>query len=121
MKNTLTVECNSYLKEIKKELSCNHSTKTAFIRNIKENIHDYTLDNPTTTIEEIIDVFGNPKEIAKNFGNYYTDDLKIKASKIFRYRVICLSLSFLLVLSVIITIIILQTLGGDVVISDPYQ
>lgn len=120
MKNTLNVQFKNYFKEIKKELSCNHSTKTAFIINIKENIHDYILDNPNATIEEVTDVFGNPKEITKNFENYYTDDLKRKASKIFRYRIVCLSLSFLLAISIIITIVILQISGGDVVISNPY-
>lgn len=106
-----------YYTSIKKNLSCSFNMKSVFIKDLDDRVSDFLEDNPNATMENIIENFGTPEEIAKSFdkdNEYY----KRKA----RYRLLIeIALLVLLVVAITISSIvicnILNDLGGDITIT----
>ena len=102
-------DLKKYYTSIKKNLSCSFNMKSVFIKDLEEN--------PNSTIENIIENFGTPEEIAKSFdkdNEYY----KRKAKK---RLIVEIALLVLLVVAIIVSSIVIcnliQNLGGDIAVT----
>ncbi len=110
-------ELKKYYTSIKKNLSCSFNMKLVFIKELNDSVFDFLEENPNSTMENIIENFGTPEEIAKSFdkeNEYY----KRKS----RNRLIIeIGLLALLVIAIIISSCvicnILNDLGGDIVVT----
>lgn len=78
--SSLELQLNDYYKSIKKNMMCSNNVKKVFIKDFKNRVDEYVLDNPNTTIEDVVINFGSPKDIVKSFDND-VDYYKRKANK----------------------------------------
>lgn len=112
-------ELRTYLNEIKHCLTCPYSLKTAFIKDFSSRVNAYIEENDTETIDDIIDYFGTPGEIAENF--YSVNDIgKLKKkAKIYSLIIATLSvLSVLLVILVVYSVLFIFQNGGGIIINN---
>ena len=58
---------DGYLREIKSLMVCDDGTKKKFLKDLKRDVYDYTIEENADSIEMIIEHFGTPEEIAKSF------------------------------------------------------
>ncbi len=56
-----------YYTSIKKNLSCSFNMKSVFMKDFSDRVSDFLEEKPNSTIDNIIDNFGTPEEIAKSF------------------------------------------------------
>lgn len=117
MNKELTKEIKKYLKDIKKSLNCDFNTKKAFISILKNEISVYLLENQNANIENIINEFGSPEQFNYNLKNYDYNLLTKKAKSYLKLEVLFITLSFILLVILIITILFL---GGRTVITNPH-
>lgn len=110
-------DLKKYYTSIKKNLSCSFNMKSVFIKDLNDKVSDFLEENPNSTIENIIENFGTPEEIAKSFdkdNEYY----KRKAKK---RLIVEIALLVLLVVAIIVSSIVIcnliQNLGGDITVT----
>lgn len=119
-KNQINKDINKYLKRIKKELTCSSNLKYAFIHDYKEQINDYINENDNVIIGDIIDHFGNAKEIADSFKDINYDERLNKLAKKYMFiKIITIFLSVIIVIAIFI-IVSLFLLSGDTTIVRNY-
>jgi hypothetical protein len=105
-------ELKKYFRLIKKELNCSFYQKNIFINELKHNIYDYIDDNPDAELSDIIDNFGDSKEISKGFS--IMDNKKI----IWKARIqmgIIIILTIILIFVVCVAIEAIHSSGGLIV------
>lgn len=73
MNNSLNEKLNLYYKEISDCVLCSKKKKNTLLREIKNDVCEYTEQFPDAGIEEIISVFGTPEEIANGIGISYKE------------------------------------------------
>lgn len=113
----LEFELNDYLKDIKRNMICSNSIKKLFIKDFKNRIDEYLDENPNTSIDDIINNFGNPEDIVRSFN----DELEYYKNKS-RKRLI-----IVIVISVVSLVIIgllgvaiadmIKNYGGDITVT----
>lgn len=62
----LEQEINTYIREIKKGITCPRSRKKELIAEITESIHDFCSNEESVDIAKIKERFGTPEEIAES-------------------------------------------------------
>ncbi len=62
-------ELKTYYKNIKQGLPCGFFEKIVLVKELKNNIKDYLIDNPNANIDDIMSTFGSCKEIEKSYNN----------------------------------------------------
>ena len=113
----LEFELNDYLKDIKRNMICSNSIKKLFIKDFKNRIDEFIDENPNTSIDDIINNFGNPEDIVRSFN----DELEYYKNKS-RKRLI-----IVIVISVVSLVIIgllgvaiadmIKNYGGDITVT----
>jgi uncharacterized membrane protein len=108
-------DIRKYLKRIKDELTCSSNLKSAFTYEFKEQIKYFINDNADTTIDDIINNFGCPKEIANSFKSPDDFDRLNKLAKKYKYiKTLAVIASIVIIMSLIV-IIILLSLQNDII------
>ncbi|MGF6376974.1 putative membrane protein [Clostridiales Family XIII bacterium PM5-7] len=107
-----------YVKMVKQQIN-NLTSTDDFIEALYNDLSEYTENNPNCTLEEIIDTFGRPEDIAKDFLSEVEELNLRKIAKAKRRRgVIIAGLIVLLILGGIYLADILsqtQTMATDVI------
>ncbi len=108
-----------YIDKVKKELY-KLAPADAFLKELEDNLIDYSRDNPNCSMDDLIEQFGRPEELAKEFLENTVDySPKIIARKNKNKKVIIALLCIALVAVVAYCIIIsmqTQSKGSDVII-----
>ncbi len=108
-----------YIDKVKKELY-KLAPADAFLKELEDNLIDYSRDNPNCSMDDLIEQFGRPEELAKEFLENTVDySPKIIARKNKKKKVIIALLCIALVAVVAYCIIIsmqTQSKGSDVII-----
>lgn len=73
-------DLRKYYKEIRKELTCSFRVKCEFISELKCSVKEYIHSNLDVEINDIINHFGTPNEIASNFSDINIKKLMRKAN-----------------------------------------
>lgn len=89
-----------------KEQICNLTSMDDFIQSLYNDLFEYVENNPECTLEEIIDTFGNPEDIAREFLLEAEDFKPNRIAKVKKRRGI-----------IIAGLIILLVLGGIYIIK----
>ncbi len=119
MRNKAKNELKMYFNDIKKRLTCSYPLRIAFIRDFSSTVNMFIEENNTEAIEDIINHFGTPEEIAENF--YSVNDIS-KLKK--KAKIYSLVISALLVLSVLLVVFIVYAIififqnGGGIIIKN---
>lgn len=119
MTKNLNKELKQYYHEIDKILSCNNRKKKNILESIKTSVECYLSENPDSSIDDVIERFGSPKEIADEY--YYSEgseaiSAKMKKSKKILICVIAtLCLALLIYIAVVISALIhdMNATDGD--------
>lgn len=110
-------DLKKYYTFIKKSLSCSFNMKSVFIKELNDRVFDFLEDYPNSTMENIIENFGTPEEIAKGFdkdNEYY----KRKARNRLIVEIVLLVLLVVAIaISSYVISIILNDLGGNTTIT----
>ncbi len=108
-----------YIDKVKKELY-KLAPADAFLKELEDNLIDYSRDNPDCSMDDLIEQFGRPEELAKEFLENTVDySPKIIARKNKKKKVIISLLCIALVAVVAYCVIIsmqTQSKGSDVII-----
>lgn len=108
-----------YIDKVKKELY-KLAPADAFLKELEDNLIDYSRDNPNCSMDDLIEQFGRPEELAKEFLENTVDySPKIIARKNKKKKIIIALLCIALVAVVAYCIIIsmqTQSKGSDVII-----
>lgn len=67
MAQNLNKEVNLYLKQIKLLLPIKRKEEKAFLSQLKSAIEDFVDDNPSCTIEDILERFEDPQTVVYNY------------------------------------------------------
>ncbi len=73
---------SKYLKLVKSEIPWHGKPRRDFMKLMKNEVDDYCNDNPNVSTEALIDVFGEPKEVAKEFVQEIDLDILKRSAKI---------------------------------------
>lgn len=97
-------EVSKYYKNIKTLLPINGKAEKQYLTGFKNNLSEFSQENPNASYQEIIDEFGEPKDIIISyldncdedyiFKKLNTRNIVFKLSKIITIIAICLSLWF---------------------------
>ena len=58
-----------YLSLVKKNLLCSSKDKRIFLSELRKGLNDFVQENPESTYEDIVNVFGTPEAQANEFVN----------------------------------------------------
>lgn len=101
---------NLYLKQLKTTLMCSSSMKKAFISEIKHQITELENQFQVLTLEDLHTVIGSPDEIARGFESRNDiENLKKKAKKYTRTKIICWVSLILAIVAVTVSIVVVQS------------
>ena len=90
-----------YMNEVKKELY-KLTPSEDFLNELKNNLLDFSEDNPNCSLDDLIEQFGKPEEIAKEFlDNTSTYTPKAIAKRNKRKKIIISLLCILLIIAVV--------------------
>lgn len=90
-----------YMNEVKKELY-KLTPAEDFLNELKNNLLDFSEDNPNCSLDDLIEQFGKPEEIAKEFlDNTSTYTPKAIAKRNKRKKIIISLLCILLIIAVV--------------------
>lgn len=107
-----------YMNKVKKEIY-KLSPADDFLNELKNNLIEYSENNPNCTIDDLIEQFGAPEDIAKEFlDNTLAYTPKIIAKKRKRKKIIIVSLCIMLVIAAIYCIKLsmqTQSMATDVI------
>ncbi|MDE6414892.1 MAG: hypothetical protein K2K48_05715 [Anaeroplasmataceae bacterium] len=110
-------DLKKYYSFIKKNLSCSFNMKSVFIKDLDDRIHEFLEDNPNSTIDDVIENFGAPQEIAKSFDKD-NECLKRKAKNRLIIEIILLALLIVCIaVSSIVIYSIIENLGGNITVT----
>lgn len=110
-------ELKKYYKEIKGNLIFSLPTKWIFMHEFKTKIKNFLIEHPTSSIDDIKNHFGSPKEITRTYSNEDVQKLKKKTK---RCIIISSILIFLFIVSSCIIIYlydIIANFSGEVVVT----
>ncbi len=107
---TVKNELKTYYSEIEKNLICERKQKAAFMAELKSNIDEYLSGDTAATLENIIEVFGAPEEIALSFMENTQAQVIRKKIDIKKYILISIAAALLIYLAfVVISLIDVHT------------
>ncbi len=107
---TVKNELKAYYSQIEKSLICERGQKAAFMAELKANIDEYLSGNTAATIDNIIEVFGAPEEIALSFMENTPAQAIRKKIDIKKYILIAIGAALLIYLAfVVISLIDVHT------------
>lgn len=110
-------DLKKYYSFIKKNLSCSFNMKSVFIKDLNDRIYEFLEENPDSTIDDIIENFGAPVEIAKSFDKD-SEYLKKKTKNRLIIEIVLLVLLITTIsISCYFICTILNDLGGNTVIT----
>lgn len=90
-----------YMNEVKKELY-KLTPAEDFLNELRNNLLDFSEDNPNCSLDDLIEQFGKPEEIAKEFlDNTSTYTPKAIAKRNKRKKIIISLLCILLIIAVV--------------------
>lgn len=110
-------DLKKYYTSIKKNLSCSFNMKSVFIKDLNERVSDFLEENSNSTMENIIENFGSPEEIAKSFdkdNEYYKRKAK---NRLIIEIIILVVLIICIIVSSIVICNLIQNLGGDITVT----
>ena len=83
MNKEFSKELKAYFGQIKKNLNCGFFVKQGFIVQFKDNVAEYLAEQnaPDLSIDDIVNIFGSPDDIAKSFDNIGDVEKVIKKGK----------------------------------------
>lgn len=116
MNKTTKKDLKKYYREIQQELTCSFLIKKILIKELKNNIKNSEQDNPELTINDIIEIYGTPKEIANGLHEENYANMKKKKNKMI---IIIILLSILVIACIFLIIFIINNLGGTIVVTGP--
>lgn len=93
-------EITSYLNNIKNCLVCSPALKKKILFDLKNSLDEFLLENPTSTIDDIVNHFGTPEDISSScLINLEEGDISssIRQSKRIRKIIILLALAIILI------------------------
>ena len=99
-------EYKHFLKRVSSELTCSKELKHVFLNDLKEKLMDFFSENQEAGMDDAIDYYGTPKEIASSFENH--KDLSYFKEVARRYKITRI-ITFI-VLSLIIAVITFQVI-----------
>lgn len=106
MKNNIEKDLKKYYHDISKSLTFNRKKKQNIINTIKMNIKSYRENNPNANIDEIINYFGTPNDIAESYYDTETAGDISTRIKLSRKILICTVSALTLVLLIYIVIVV---------------
>lgn len=107
--NLLKSQLKIYFRNIKKQLVCDRKTKNKMLADFENNVYDYIDNNPYTPFDKIVEHFGTPDSIAKEFAAEIGVDYikKLKTKRVLKITIIlflaALTISVIGIAAVIIT------------------
>ena len=102
MNDVLRNEIKKYLKEIRSLLFCDSKTLKGFLKDFENDVTNFADDNGVTDMQQIIEHFGTPDQVAREF--FETTDLrKIKNRLQVKRYILCGVLVALLVWAIAVT------------------
>ncbi|MBR3954537.1 MAG: hypothetical protein IKJ63_03575 [Clostridia bacterium] len=60
-------EIKEYIKSVKKQIVCPTAESRQMLRELQANVSDFVQENPDADMVQIVEQFGEPEEIAKNY------------------------------------------------------
>ncbi len=99
-------ELKKYYSDISKALVCSRKEKTAFITELKSNIDEYLAKEPDTAIENIMEEFGTPLEIANSFIDNAGANVIKKKIDIKKYILLALAVALIIYLIFVVVSLI---------------
>lgn len=102
MNDVLRNEIKKYIKEIRSLLFCDSKTLKCFLKDFENDVTNFANDNCITDVQQIIEHFGAPDQVARGFFET-TDFLKIKKRMQVKRYILCGILVALLVWAVCLT------------------
>ena len=104
MNDVLRNETKKYLKEVRSLLFCDAKTLKSFLKDFENDVTNFANDNGVTDMQQIIEHFGTPDQVARGF--FETTDLrKIKKRLQVKRYILCGILAVALIWAVILTFI----------------
>lgn len=94
-------EWSRYLQKVKRKLLCPHSIKKTIIENFKQQILEYIEQNPDSTVQEMINLFGSPQLVAQR----YLSVIDSKVLDKFKNRIRILKVLFFIIILGILALI----------------
>ncbi|MCH5191558.1 MAG: hypothetical protein J1F23_05270 [Oscillospiraceae bacterium] len=102
MSDVLRNEIKKYIKETKSLLFCDSKTLKSFLKDFENDVVDFADDNGVADIQQIIEHFGTPDQVARGF--FETTNLrKIKKRLQIKQYILCGVISALLIWAVCLT------------------
>ena len=119
MKQNNTNFIRLYLKEIKNSLICSNNIKKVFTKEIQQQITEMEKDTPISSIDILYEKIGFPNEIARGFETREdVEQLKKKAKKYTRTKIVlCVGLFLAVMIAVISIIALTQADSYHVIIT----
>lgn len=114
MSNTsLTKELKKYYRDVKDHLICDNKTKQRIIASLKEDISIKLETCSISSIDDIIEIFGTPEQIAANYR--IEDFIKINNTKrvITKAVIIALSIIVLIIFAYFAFVLIGDLISGN--------
>lgn len=118
MNKTTKKDLKKYYHEIQQELTCSFLIKKLLIKELKNNIKNSELENPDLTMNDIINIYGAPKEIANSlYEENYTNLKKKKTLMI----IIIVFLCVLVIACILLIIFLINNFSGTIDVTGPHQ
>lgn len=97
--------CRQYINSTKNLFPIIRKEEKIFFKKLKENIADYTKDNPISSMQELYASFGNPIDVMRNYySNVNTADLQLEIKNAIRIQKrINIVLAIIITLSLVFT------------------
>ncbi len=105
-------EIKEYIKSVKKQIVCPTAESRQMLRELQANVSDFVQENPDADMVQIVEQFGKPEEIAKNYlADAEPQNIK-KAINIRKMLVAAIVASLLIFTSIMIGIFIDARIDG---------
>ncbi len=79
--------CRQYINNTKNFFPIIRKEEKIFFKKLKENITDYTKDNPISSIQELYALFGKPIDVMRDYySNVNTADLQLEIKNAMRIQ-----------------------------------
>lgn len=123
VKGKTNLACDKlYIKSLRRNLGKMTDIKKAFIADIKEDIHRYMNEHPDAGMDSLCEFFGDPEALSMEFLS--RDDfsnLKKKARKYTIWRVVAISLVFLMIISAVAVYPHIKSSDGTINVTNNFS
>jgi uncharacterized membrane-anchored protein len=111
MRNDINKQSKRYIKSVKKQMLIPGKIRERIICALNSSVDEYIEKNQSTSIDDLIERFGDPKTIAAEYILSFDHDeltAKIRKSKLVKGTVFAVTVALILAISALLTVIVFQ-------------